>query len=59
MKTEEIIKKFNEMLHDGKHTTEQAYQWMIMEKNKQDYEFYLKHGYHLCNDYAYLYPEIL
>lgn len=38
---------------------EQAYQWMIIEKNKQDHEFYLKHGYHLFNDYNYLYPEIL
>lgn len=59
MKTEEIIKKFNEILHDGKHTPEQAYQWMIIEKNKQDHEFYLKHGFHLFNDYNYLYPEII
>ena len=57
MSTQEIIEKYNEMLHDGKHTFEQAYGWMMMEKNKQDYEFYLKTGMHLCNDYAFLYPE--
>ena len=42
MSTQEIIEKYNEMLHDGKHTFEQAYGWMMMEKNKQDHEFYLK-----------------
>ena len=57
MSTQEIIEKYNEMLHDGKHTFEQAYGWMMMEKNKQDHEFYLKTGMHLCNDYAFLYPE--
>jgi hypothetical protein len=57
METAEIIKKYNEMLHDGKHTFEQAYGWMMMEKNRQDFEFYQKHGVHLCNDFAYLYLE--
>ena len=55
----DALDKFNEMLHDGKHTFEQAYWWMMMEKNKQDHEFYLKTGMHLCNDYAFLYPEII
>ena len=57
MSTQEIIEKYNEMLHDGKHTFEQAYGWMMLEKNKQDHEFYLKTGMHLCNDYAFLYRE--
>lgn len=56
MTTEEIIEKYNEMLNDGKHTFEQAYGWMMMEKNKQDFEFYQKYGIHLCNDFAFLYP---
>ena len=59
LSTQEIIKKYNEILHDGKHTFEQAYGWLMMEKNKQDHEFYLKTGMHLCNDYAFLYPEII
>ena len=57
LSTQEIIEKYNEMLHDSKHTFEQAYGWMMMEKNKQDFEFYQKTGMHLCNDYAFLYPE--
>ena len=58
MKTEVYI-KFNDMLNDGKHTYDECYAWLMEQKNIEDMEFYNKHGYHLCNDFSYLYPEAI
>jgi hypothetical protein len=51
--------KFNDMLNDGKHTWEECYAWLMEQKNIEDMEFYQKHGFHLCNDFSYLYPEAI
>ena len=55
--TENALDKFNEMLHDGKHTREECYLYLSEEKNKLEYKFYQKHGFYMNMDYNFLYPE--
>lgn len=57
--TEGTILKFNEMLHDGKHTREECYDWLNEEKNKKENDFYNEHGFHMDMSYLFLYPEIM
>ena len=51
------LDKFNDMLHDGKHTREECYLYLSEEKNKLEQQFYNKHGFYMNMNYNFLYPE--
>lgn len=55
----EVIIKFNEMLHDGKHTREECYAYLQEKKNELEQEFYEKHGFRYDMSYSFLYPEMI
>ena len=55
--TKDALDKFNEMLHDGKHTREECYLYLSEQKNKLEQQFYNKHGFYMNMDYNFLYPE--
>lgn len=55
--TKDALDKFNEMLHDGKHTREECYNYLVEEKNKLECKFYQKNGFPIPLDFMFLYPE--
>ena len=55
--TKDALDKFNEMLHDGKHTREECYNYLVEEKNKLECKFYQKNGFPISLDFMFLYPE--
>ena len=59
MTADEAIVKFNEMLHDGKHSREECYSFLDKKKYELEKEFYEKNGFRYDMSYDFLYPEMI
>ena len=53
-----IIYKFNKMLQSGEFSRDECYAWLKSKKEEREAMFEKKHGFHLCMDFNYLYPEV-